>query len=44
MVHYDRDALVSVPFPDGTILSLMPSSNADRSATEVDRWFETNAS
>jgi hypothetical protein len=34
----------SVTFPDGTIVSLTPTSNADRSATEVDRWFEANAS
>lgn len=36
----------SVTFPDGTIVSITPASapTVDRSATEVDRWFETNAS
>jgi hypothetical protein len=35
----------SVTFPDGTVVSLTPPApSADRSATEVDRWFEANAS
>jgi hypothetical protein len=34
----------SVAFPDGTIVSITPAPNADRSATEVDRWSEANAS
>jgi hypothetical protein len=34
----------SVTFPDGTVVSLVPlAPSADRSATEVDRWFEANA-
>jgi hypothetical protein len=36
----------SVTFPDGTVVSLVLAAapSADGSATEVDRWFEANAS
>jgi hypothetical protein len=32
----------SVTFPDGTVVT-PPAPSADRSATDVDRWFEANA-
>ena len=36
----------SVTFSDGTVVSLVRAAppGADRSGTEVDRWFEANAS
>jgi hypothetical protein len=34
----------SVMFPDGTVVTITSAPTVDRSATEVDRWFEANAS